>query len=305
MDDEVVLADGPWTHRQVSANGARFHVVEAGTGPVVLLLHGFPTFWWTWRHQLIALADAGYRAVAMDLRGYGGSDKTPRGYDPLTLTDDVGGVIRSLGAQPATVVGHGWGGLLGWTLAALEPALCARLVVVAAAHPRRMRTAITRAGPQLAASSYALGFQYPWVPERRLVREDAARIAELLRAWSGHSDWPEPDTLARYRRAVQIDAVAHCAMEYHRWAFRSFFRPDGASYARRMRSPIRAPVLQLHGSLDPVVLPSTAAGSGRHVAGPYRWAVIPGAGHFPHEERPAQFNTELLAWLNYDGPSRT
>src|SRR5882757_9614171 len=125
-DDDVVLAEGPWTHRQVSANGARFHVVEAGSGPLVLLLHGFPTFWWTWRRQLTVLADAGFRAVAMDLRGYGGSDKPPRGYDPFTLGGDVAGMIRSLGAPSATIVGHGWGGLLGWTVAALEPSVCAR-----------------------------------------------------------------------------------------------------------------------------------------------------------------------------------
>ena len=76
----------PVTHREVAANGARFHIAEAGDGPLVMLVHGFPQFWWTWRHQLVALADAGFRAVAMDLRGVGGSDRTPRGYDPLLPT---------------------------------------------------------------------------------------------------------------------------------------------------------------------------------------------------------------------------
>lgn len=74
-DDSVVLIDGPWIHRTIRANGIAMHVVEAGTGPLILLLHGFPTFWWTWSRQLVDLADAGYRAVAVDLRGYGGSDK--------------------------------------------------------------------------------------------------------------------------------------------------------------------------------------------------------------------------------------
>lgn len=77
-----VRIEGPWTHRDVAANGARFHIAELGDGPLVLLLHGFPQFWWTWRHQLTALADAGYRAVAMDLRGVGGSDRTPRATTP-------------------------------------------------------------------------------------------------------------------------------------------------------------------------------------------------------------------------------
>ena len=96
-----VRIDGPWTHRDVAANGARFHIAEMGDGPLVLLLHGFPQFWWTWRHQLTALADAGYRAVAMDLRGVGGSDRTPRGYDPANLALDITGVVRSLGEPDA------------------------------------------------------------------------------------------------------------------------------------------------------------------------------------------------------------
>ena len=91
----VARLEGPWTHRDVAANGARFHIAEMGDGPLVLLLHGFPQFWWTWRQQLTALADAGFRAVAMDLRGVGGSDRTPRGYDPANLALDVTGVIRS------------------------------------------------------------------------------------------------------------------------------------------------------------------------------------------------------------------
>ena len=94
----------------VAANGARFHVALVGDGPLVLFLHGFPEFWWAWRHQLPAVAAAGYCAAAMDLRGYGASDKPPRGYDLSTLAADVAGVIRSLGARDAVVVGHGWGG---------------------------------------------------------------------------------------------------------------------------------------------------------------------------------------------------
>src|SRR5262245_64861874 len=109
----MVELPGPWAHRYVAANGARFHVVEAepATGsaaaPLVLLLHGFAEFWWAWRDQLPALAAAGYRAVAMDLRGYGGSDKTPNGYDPRTLARDVSGVVKALGERSAVVVGHG------------------------------------------------------------------------------------------------------------------------------------------------------------------------------------------------------
>lgn len=122
-----VRLDGPWTHRDVAANGARFHIAELGDGPLVLLLHGFPQFWWTWRHQLTALADAGFRAVAMDLRGVGGSDRTPRGYDPANLALDITGVIRSLGEPDAALVGHDMGGYLAWTAAVMRPKLVRRL----------------------------------------------------------------------------------------------------------------------------------------------------------------------------------
>ena len=108
-----MVIDGPWTHRDISANGIRLHVAEAGTGPLVVLLHGFPEFWWAWRDQLPAIAEAGFRVVAPDLRGYGASDKPPRGYDSLTLAADVAGLIRALGERDAIVVGHGWGGHVG------------------------------------------------------------------------------------------------------------------------------------------------------------------------------------------------
>src|SRR5919108_257171 len=242
--DAVVQIGGPWTHRSVSANGTRFHVAEAGDGPLVLLLHGFPEFWWAWRHQLAVLPDAGFRAVAVDLRGYGGSDKPPRGYDLVTAAADAAGLVRALGEANAIVVGHGLGGLVAWTLAAYYPKV----------------------------------------------------VRRLLERWSAPG-WPDPETEQIYARAMRIPSVAHSALEYHRWLARSGMRPDGLRYARHMRTPIAAPVLQLHGALDSCVLPQTARGAGRYVDGPYRWRVIDGTGHFPHEERPEVLGTELLGWL--------
>ena len=123
VDESCVLTEGPWTHRFVGANGSRFHVVEAGTGPMVLFLHGFPEFWWAWHTMLPAVADAGFRAVAVDLRGYGASDKPPRGYDGYTLAADVAGLIRALGERSADRGRRRLGGLIGWTAAAFHPTL--------------------------------------------------------------------------------------------------------------------------------------------------------------------------------------
>jgi pimeloyl-ACP methyl ester carboxylesterase len=298
-----VLYRGPWTHREVAANGARFHVAEVGEGPLVLLLHGFPEMWWAWRHQLSSLAAAGYRAAAMDLRGYGGSDKPPRGYDPFTLVGDLAGVVRSLGAPDAVIVGHGWGAFMGWSAAVARPKVVRRLVAVSMPHPRRLRAALALDPRQIAASRYVLGFQRPWVPERQLVRHDAAQVEVLMREWAAPG-WPDAETAGRYRAAMCIPGVAHAALEYHRWAVRSIPRPDGARFARRMRTPITVPVLHLHGALDSSLLPSTAQGSGRYVAAPYRWRLLDGVGHFPHEEAPARFDDELLGWLADPEPDR-
>src|ERR1700683_3790752 len=108
--DAAIQIAGPWSHRSVSANGTRFHIAEAGDGPLVLLLHGFPEFWWTWRHQLEWLPAAGFRAVAVDLRGYGGSDKPPRGYDLVTAASDAARRIRPLGEADPGGGGQQWGG---------------------------------------------------------------------------------------------------------------------------------------------------------------------------------------------------
>src|SRR5713226_1048410 len=194
-----IYLDGPWSHRSVSANGTRFHIAESGDGPLVLLLHGFPQFWWTWRHQLSTLSKAGFRAVAVDLRGYGGSDKPPRGYDLVTAASDGAGLIRSLGEANAVVVGHDWGGMIAWTMAAYFPKVVRRLAVVSVAHPLRMRNAMLT-GPFRPGrgGGHALGFQLPWLPERQLVRRDAERVGRMLRAWSGPG-WPDQEAESRYR----------------------------------------------------------------------------------------------------------
>ena len=296
MDEaSVVLVDGPWSHRDVRAGGYRFHCAEMGSGPLVVLLHGFPEFWWCWRHQLPGLSDAGVRAVAPDLRGYGASDKPPRGYDLPTLAADVAGLVQALGERDAVLVGHGWGGLIAWTTAVLHPHVVRRLVVISAPHPMRLRKAMTTNAKQIRALGHAMRFQAPWTPERRLVQDDGAFVGELLREWAAPG-WHDLETERFCRAAIQIPGVAHCSLEYYRWAVRSLLRPDGARYARRMSALIEAPTLQLHGAVDPCVLPSTARGSGEYVAAPYTFHEIPGVGHFPHIETPGLVTAEVMHW---------
>lgn len=299
-----IYLSGPWSHRSVTANGTRFHVAESGDGPLVLLLHGFPEFWWTWRRQLTSLSEAGFRAAAPDLRGYGGSDKPPRGYDLVTAASDAAGLVRALGEANAVVVGHDWGGLIAWTMATYYPKVVRRLAVVSMPHPLRLRAAMLAAPfAQARIMGQALGFQLPLLPERRLLADNARQVGQLLAEWSGPG-WPDAETEARYRAAMSLPSVAHSALEYQRWYLRSRIRPDGIAYTRMMRSPIQAPTLHLHGALDPWVRPGAARGSGVHVEAPYRWRLLDGAGHYPHEEVPDRFDLELRSWLADPEPER-
>ena len=293
---EVIRAEGPWTHRDVVANACRFHVVEAGGGPLVVLLHGFPTFWWTWRHQLRSLAAAGYRVVAMDLRGYGGSDHTPHGYDPLTLAADVAGVVRTLGEPSAVVVGQGWGGVVAWTAAAQHPDVVRGLVAVGMPHPVLLRNAFIGDPGQRRLGRYAIGFQRPFVPEHQLTRDDAALVETYLRRWSG-SDWPDQETADVYRAAMLVPNTAHCAVEFHRWAVRSIPCRDGRRFQSAVAAPVQVPVLQIHGRLDGAVLPSSVNGSEHYAAAGYSRVDLDGVGHFPHEEDPDAFDAVLLPWI--------
>jgi len=299
-DESVILVEGPWIHRTIRANGIALHVAEAGTGPLVLLLHGFPTFWWTWSRQLLDLAEAGYRAVAVDLRGYGASDKTPRGYDASTLAADIAQLVTALGESQAVLVGNDVGGLLAWTVAAQHPQVVRRIAVLGAAHPLRLRhSVLTDWRGQQRASGYALArFQLPRLGERLLTR-DSGYLLQLFGRWSGPRWQAGADyrpTVERYAEAMRIHPVAHCSLEFFRWAVRSMPRPDGRAYARSMQQPIDRPVLQLHGELDGCVLASTAQGSSRYVCADYEWRLLPGDGHFPQHESPDQVSAELIRW---------
>ncbi len=296
-DGAGIFVEGPWEHRLVPANGARFHVAELGDGPMVVLLHGFPEFWWAWRDQLTALADAGYRAVAMDLRGYGASDKPPHGYDTFTLAADVASVIRSLGAEDAVIVGHGWGGWIAWSMPSLQPAVTRAVAALSMPHPLVLRRASVADPAQVRAGRYLVGLQRPFVPERRLSR-DGTYVAQILRRWAAPGGaWPPPDVAERYAQAMSLPFVAHSAAEYYRWAFRSQVRSDGRRFVRRLSSAIRVPVLHLHGEQDGAVVASAAQGSGAWMHADFTERFLPGVGHFLAEEATDEVNARLLDWL--------
>ncbi|WP_432513890.1 alpha/beta fold hydrolase [Kineococcus sp. SYSU DK001] len=296
-DVSAVLVEGPWRHRLVAAHGARFHVAELGEGPLVLLLHDFPQFWWAWRAQLVALASAGYRAVAMDLRGYGASDKPPRGYDTPTSAADVAAVVRALGERDAVVVGLGIGGRTAWALPSLHPEQVRGVVVVGAAHPLLSGHVLRdRLGRPAGFDTTRTAFwrQLPALPERSFLRGDG--VERVLRERSGPG-WPAAEDVARYAEAIRVPFVAHSALEYHRWIARSAVRADGRRFAAALRGGVHVPVLQVRGELDPTVSTATLEAAARFAHGPHRLEEVPGVGHYVPEEAPERLAPLLAGWL--------
>ncbi|MCV7422348.1 alpha/beta hydrolase [Mycobacterium yunnanensis] len=289
----------------VHANGIRFHVVEAnpsddasGDQPLVILLHGFGSFWWSWRHQLRGLRGA--RVVAVDLRGYGGSDKPPRGYDGWTLAGDTAGLVRALGHETATLVGHADGGLVCWATSVLHPRVVRSIAVVSSPHPVALRaSALTRRDQGMALLPSLLRYQLPAWPERSLTRDDAAELETLVRSraganWQACEDFSE--SMAHLRQAIRIPSAAHSALEYQRWAVRSQLRSEGRRFMRSMKRPVSVPVLHVRGDADPYVLADPVRRTQKLV--PHgRYVSVADAGHFAHEENPNLVNEQLARFL--------
>lgn len=293
---------GPWAHRNLTARGTRFHVAlagpeaPAGAGPLTLLVHGFPECWWTWRHVIPALAQAGHRVAALDLRGSGGSDRPPSGYDLVTLAQDLAAVVRSLGHERAVVVGAGLGGQIAWALPSLAPDLTTAIVPVGAPHPLALRSLRARAlsGPALQYASLRI----PGLAERRLRSRSA--LEGLLRSWAGpHTREVLAEEAPYYAELLSRPGAARSALEPLRNLVLS--RAETAA----LDKPVTVPVLSMQGELDPVQPAQAYARDTHHVAGNLRQVTIHRSGHFPQEETPAGFVRALLPFLADVAPPAT
>jgi pimeloyl-ACP methyl ester carboxylesterase len=290
-----VEAEG-WVERYATVNGVRLHYVEAGAGPPVILLHGFPEFWYAWAPQIPALATAGFRVVAPDLRGYNLSEK-PVGVEAYRiehLTADVAGLVRHLGAERAAVVGHDWGGVVAWYLAMREPALVERLVIVNAPHPATLAREIWRPS-QLAKSSYVFAFQLPRLPEA-LFR--AGRYWVMRRALRLEPRRPGAfgaDDVRRYVAAIDRPGALTSAINYYRAAVRHPARAAGE--VRR----IACPTLLVWGSRDHHLSTRLTHGLERWVPD-LRIAYLPEASHWVQRDAPERLNRLLVDFLRSGEP---
>lgn len=281
--------DEPWRHEHVVANGLRFHYVTAGWGPLVLLLHGFPQFWYSWRRQLPALA-ARFRVVAPDLRGYGGTDK-PQGaaaYRLEALADDTAALVRALGEERAAIVGHDWGGGAAWATALLRPEVVERLAVLNCPHPAVFLRALRSNPRQLLRSWYIGFFQLPWLAERSM----RGRVGELIASSARPGAFTAEDR-RRFTEAFDADGVATAALNYYRAALRF----PSSVRAATSGAPIAAPTLLVWGDRDQALGPELAEGMEPLFKGPLEVRHLPQASHWVHEEEPEAVNRLLLDFL--------
>lgn len=281
-------------HLFVHTRGIRLHAAVQGprTAPLVLLIHGFGGGWFDWDELLTAFEGEDLRLAAVDLRGYGKSDKTPRGYDLTTAASDMSGVIRALGHTNALVVGHGEGGMIGWTMAAHEPGRVRGLVTLSSGHPVVLaRTVLLHPFSQWTRLRPSLFAQLPRLPERRLRKNNSAAVVKDFRAQvaPGFRDTEQFATEAELRReAMQVDKVAHLSCEYRRWTVRSRFRPEGFRFNSSFPPHTLARAVGVDGSMDPAYDRRIARRSVRRGADGSDTVVLYGVGHFPHiEDAPA------------------
>jgi epoxide hydrolase 4 len=278
---------------QVGA-GVRLHYVEAGKGPLVVLLHGFPEFWYGWRRQIPALAQAGLRVVAPDMRGYNLSDKPPgwRAYDIDLLAGDIAGLIRSLGEERAYVVGHDWGAAVAYATAMRHPEVVRRLAILNVPHPARMLEGF-RTFRQLRKSWYMFFFQIPAVPEHLLARDGYSFAKRSLRAGSAPGSFSDED-LERYAEAWSQPGALTGMINYYRAALRQSPRAAAA----RMR-PIEAPTMVIWGQRDQH-LGAELAEPSRTLVPNVRMEWLPDAGHFVQHDAAERVNELLAGFLRED-----
>jgi pimeloyl-ACP methyl ester carboxylesterase len=295
MSEQASMEDAISHHEVLLDGGVRLHYVEAGEGPLVVLLHGFPQFWYSWRHQIGPLVAAGYHVVAPDMRGYNTSDKPQgwRAYDMELLAGDIAGLIKHFGVERADVVGHDWGAAVAYGVAALHPESVRRLAILNVPHPARMLAGL-KTFKQLRKSWYMFFFQLPSIPEWLLRRNGFSMMKRAMRVDRAKLGQPAVFTdeeLEPYVHAWSQHGALTAMINYYRAALR---RPTRAAGARAR--PIEAPTLVIWGDHDTALGPELAEPEARWVKD-VRVEHLPEATHWVQHDAPERVNELLLEFL--------
>ncbi|HEY6419773.1 MAG TPA: alpha/beta hydrolase [Candidatus Binataceae bacterium] len=311
-------------HRFVQTNGIRMHIVEAGEGPLVVMCHGWPESWYSWRHQIAALAEAGFHAVAPDQRGYGQTDRPEpiEAYDLLHLSGDIVGLVNALGEKSAVIAGHDWGAPVAWTSALLRPDLFRALILLSVPYSGRPPSRPTDLMKAMAGDRnfYQFYFQEPGKVEKELEADPRKTLAMLLYSLSGDAPPNErwrfffdknetfmqtgvvPKKLPPWLTEADLDFYAG---EFRRAGFRG-----GINWYRNFDrnweltgflegAKIQQPAMFAAGEHDCVLAmyPPGPTLMDQFVPNLRKKIIIPGAGHWIQQERPAEINSLMLEFL--------
>lgn len=321
MNEPLIDAEG-FRHGYAQIGDVRLHYVESGApsrakdennindlldtndtddasrtseaDDLVILLHGFPECWYSWRHQLHALAPK-HHAVALDLRGYNASDKPPRveDYRVDLIVQDVLGLISHFGAKRATIVGHDWGAIVAWAVASKYPQHVAKLVCLQVPPPKVWFENMSVR--QALASWYMLFFQLPGVPEWILSRDDFAVLTWMLRGNARRGTFTDAD-IDVYKSAFRKPGALTAALNYYRANLRRLFQQNNKTQTAATE-PVRVPTLFIYGERDAAILPQSVRNVANHVHATYRELRLPFAGHWVQQEYATEVNHALLDFL--------
>lgn len=282
-----------WRHGFVETNGIRMHYVTQGEGPLLLLLHGFPEYWYSWRYQIPVLAEF-FRVAAPDLRGYNETAKPKEieSYHLSELMADITGFIHALGEKRAVLVGHDWGGVLAWSLAMEYPEAVTRLIVLNAPHPAIFQRHLLKNPKQTARSWYMFLFQLPAVPEKLLSFRNHAFIR---RQWASRL---EKEAIERYIGAIAKPRALTSGINYYRANASKKFLLGALGRQKDLFPPVTAPTLLIWGEDDPYLCRELTEGvQAAYVQAPYELCLIPHCGHWVQQEKPEQVNRAMLEFL--------
>jgi pimeloyl-ACP methyl ester carboxylesterase len=307
-------------HQRVRSNGINMHIAEAGQGPLVVLLHGFPELWYSWRHQLPALAEAGYHALAPDLRGYGETDapEAVESYSMLNMTADVVGVLDALGAEMAVLVGHDWGARIAWDCARLYPRRVTSVAALSVPFYPRPQTPPLQAMKQSSGEAFSpiMYFQEPGVAEARFKADVRRTLHVFFNALSGDAppdlmnafytdarilkEMPEPEALPAWLTEADLDYYTRA---YERTGFRGPLNllrnmdRDWEEMARVADVRVEQPVLFVAGDRDSTIRFGSLEPMKASVPNLRKVVLLPGCGHWTQQERPDEVNTALIDFL--------
>lgn len=283
------VLEGPWKHEYITSNGVKLHYVTQGEGPLMLMLHGFPEFWYSWRHQIPEFAKD-FKVVALDLRGYNDSDKPKdtSAYVMSELIKDVEGVIKGLGYDKCVLVGHDWGGAIAWNFAYAHPEMVEQLIILNLPHPAKMAKGL-RTPQQLLRSWYIFLFQLPWLPELLIQSLDYQLLEAAFKGMAENKNAFTQADIDAYKDAVAKRGALTAMVNYYRNAFQQRMLSQDWSI-------LEVPTLMIWGEKDIALGKELTYGTDAYVRN-LQIKYISTCSHWVQQEQPQLVNQYMREFL--------